>query len=64
VNFNQLAAKLRRDLATVPGFTVIEPGDLERRRTIRCGECDKVIRQGGTGIKLELCGTCSTNLEA
>ena len=29
-----------------------------RSDTIRCAECDKVIRQGGTGTTLELCRDC------
>ena len=70
MNIKRLAASMRRDLASVPGFTVAQPGEsaeavwrrvpqtTERRDTVRCGECDKVIRMGGTGTKLEMCRDC------
>lgn len=39
----------------------------ERRKAsrthVRCGECDKVIREGGTTEVIELCASCADRLE-
>ena len=65
-----LTADVRAKLRDRPGVTVVEdavPFMHERRQRQRvqleCGECGKIIRAGGTTVRLELCATCSTNLE-
>jgi hypothetical protein len=57
MTFEELGDAIREQLRGQPGFAVIERTN-ERRATVRCGECDKVIRPGGTGVKLEICRTC------
>lgn len=62
MTFEELADSIRDQLRGKPGVTVVERTN-ERRATCRCAECDKVIRYGGTGLKLELCRDCNPGEE-
>jgi hypothetical protein len=57
MTFEELGDAIREALRGNPGFAVVERTN-ERRDTIKCAICEKVIRVGGTGTKLEICRTC------
>jgi hypothetical protein len=66
MTFEELGDSIREALRGNPGFAVIERGDTMWSRhvdgptayTVKCGECEKVIRQGGTLERFELCRDC------
>jgi hypothetical protein len=71
MTFEELGDSIRDALRGNPSVTVIERADTLWSRhvegpiayTVKCGECGKVIRQGGTLERFELCRDCNPGEE-
>jgi hypothetical protein len=57
MTFEELGDAIREQLRANPNVTVIERTN-ERRASVFCAECAKLIRPGGTGVKMEVCRDC------
>jgi hypothetical protein len=62
MTFEELGDSIREALRGNPGFAVVERTN-ERRDTCKCAECAKLIRPGGTGVKMEVCRDCNPGEE-
>jgi hypothetical protein len=57
MTFEELGDAIREQLRGNPNFAVVERTN-ERRDSVFCGSCAKLIRPGGTGVKMEICRDC------
>jgi hypothetical protein len=62
MTFEELGDSIREALRGNPGFAVVERTN-ERRDSVKCAECAKLIRPGGTGVKMEVCRDCNPGEE-